>query len=103
MLRDAAIAEYRDISDPVSIVVASLPKRKGHIRHARALDHSDVGAALAKIDANGSRTAIKLAIRFLALTAARQVEVRRATWDQIDMESATWVRPTENMKAAAAQ
>ena len=98
VLREAAIAAYRDISDPVSIVVASLPKRKGHIRHARALDHSDVGAALAKIDASGSRTVIKLAIRFLALTAARQIEVRKARWDQIDFETATWVVPPEDMK-----
>ena len=29
-------------------------------------------------------------MRFTALTAARQVEVRRATWDQFDLEAAVW-------------
>lgn len=72
VLRDAAIAEHRDLSDPVAVVLASLPKRKTAVRHARALPHSDVGAALAKLDAAGSRLpTVVPAIRFLALTGAR--------------------------------
>lgn len=37
--------------------------------------------------------ATKLAIWLTALTASRQIEVMRATWDQFDLESAVWVKP----------
>ena len=35
----------------------------------------------------------------MVLTAARSVEVRLATWDEIDMEAARWTVPPEHMKA----
>ena len=38
------------------------------------------------------------AIRFGVLTAARQAEVRRATWDEFDFESAVWSVPEAHMK-----
>ena len=42
---------------------------------------------------------IKLAFEFMVLTAARTVEVRLATWDEIDMDAARWTIPPEHMKA----
>ena len=33
------------------------------------------------------------------LTAARSAEVRKATWDEVDVEGATWTVPAERMKA----
>ena len=39
-------------------------------------------------------------MRFTALTVSRQVEVRRATWEQFDLESAVWVKPAEATKTA---
>ena len=45
-----------------------------------------------------SRSA-KLALEFLVLTAARSGEVRKAMWDEIDIDSATWTVPAERMKA----
>ena len=41
----------------------------------------------------------KLALEFLILTAARSAEVRKATWDEIDLDGAVWVLPAERMKA----
>ena len=41
----------------------------------------------------------KLALEFLVLTAARSGEVRKATWDGIDLDGATWTVPAERMKA----
>ena len=41
----------------------------------------------------------KLALEFLVLTAARSGEVRKATWDEIDLDGATWTVPAERMKA----
>ena len=41
----------------------------------------------------------KLALEFLILTAARSGEVRKATWDEIDLGGAVWTLPAERMKA----
>ncbi len=57
-----------------------------------------MGAALVKIDATRCAPSTKRAIRFTALTAARQIEVRRANWEQFDLEAAVWVKPAESMK-----
>ena len=42
---------------------------------------------------------IKLGFEFMVLTAARTIEVRLATWDEIDMEAARWTVPPDHMKA----
>ena len=82
----------------VETVMRSLPKAAA-VRHHRALHFSDVAAALARVDADPriGRT-VQLAIRFGVLTAARQAEVRRATWDEFDVEAAVWTVPAAHMK-----
>lgn len=40
------------------------------------------------------------AMEFTILTGARTTEVLRATWDEFDLEAATWTVPMERMKAA---
>jgi integrase len=39
-------------------------------------------------------------LRFTILTGVRSGEARGATWDELDMDAATWVIPKERMKAA---
>ena len=103
VLREAMLREWRsDGSDPVAVVLASLPKRRELTKHARAIDWREVAEGLAAIDANGGTRAAKLACRFIALTACRQIEARRATWDQIDFDTATWVKPAAEMKTGKA-
>ena len=99
VLRDAQLAEWRNGDDPVGVVVASLPKRKGEVRHAPALHHGDVAESLEKVE--GEPT-ITLAMRFIVYTASRQIEVRRMTWDQVSMDTATWTRPAKIMKTGKA-
>lgn len=62
-------------------------------KHATFLPVEDVAPALARIEASGCGLSVSLAIRFLALTAKRLVEVRRASWDQMDLEAAEWMIP----------
>ncbi|WP_428377766.1 tyrosine-type recombinase/integrase [Lichenicoccus sp.] len=49
---------------------------------------------LARSDGTGA-----LAVRFIALTAARSGEVRGASWSQIDLEAKVWTVPADRMKA----
>ncbi len=93
-------SEFRAEGSPVEAVRRGLRKRAGGPRHHDAVHWSDVGGALARIDAGQCRPSTKRAMRFTALTAARQVEVRRATWDQFDLEAAVWIKPAEATKTA---
>lgn len=79
VLEWARINEYRAEASLVETVRRSLPKRAVGPKHHHALHWPEVGAALAKIDATKCAPSSKRAIRFTALTAARQIEVRRAT------------------------
>ena len=100
VLEWARIAEFRAEGSPVETVRRRLPKRVGGPKHYDALHFSQVGGALARIDATNCAPSTKRAIRFTALTASRQVEVRRATWDQLDLEAAVWVKPAQATKTA---
>ena len=55
--------------------------------------------ALEKVRTSTADTVTKLAFEFLALTAARSGEVRRATWAEIDWRGRRWTAPAERMKA----
>ena len=55
--------------------------------------------ALEKVRTSTADTVTKLAFEFLALTAARSGEVRRATWAEIDWTKRKWTVPAERMKA----
>ena len=98
VLEWARIAEFCAEGSPVETVRHRLPKRVGGPKHFQALHFSEVAGALARIDATNCGPSTKRAIRCTALTASRQVEVRRATWEQFDLEAATWVKPAEAAK-----
>ena len=100
VLEWARIAEFRAEGSPVETVRRRLPKRAGGPKHYDALHFSEVAGALARIDATNCAPSTKRAIRFTALTASRQVEVRRAAWEQFDLEGAVWVKPAEATKTA---
>ena len=61
--------------------------------HAKFLPAAEIADELAKLDASGYSDAVKLAVRFTALTAKRLCEVRRAVWDEIDLEAKIWKIP----------
>jgi integrase len=46
--------------------------------------------------------ASRMAMLFAILTAARSGEVRKATWEQIDLEARTWTRSATDMKMKVA-
>ena len=82
---------HREMANP-----ASGPKRQIDVpppTHARFLPAEELAGELAKLDASGCSEAVKLAVRFTALTAKRLCEVRRATWAEIDLDARTWTIP----------
>lgn len=67
------------------------------VQHHAALPYSDLPAFMSSLR---TQTGIgALALEFAILTAARTGEVIAATWDEIDLDAATWTVPKERMKA----
>ena len=85
-----AVAAGLRSDDPCPAVRAALPRRSQRTTHHRAIHHSELGRALKRIDASPAWPGTRLAISFLALTAARSGEVRGATWSEIDLEARLW-------------
>ena len=99
VMRWAVAQGYRPDDAAGPALTAVLPKRSAATTHHRALHHSHVAAALRKVRESGVATSTRLAIDFLALTAARTTEVRLATRSEIDRQDGVWTVPAERMKA----
>ena len=96
-----AVAQGHRTDDPAGIVIdAALPRNGVMRRHMPALPYDEVADCIAKVKAStrASRSS-KLALEFLVLTAARSGEVRKASWDEMDVKGATWTVPASRMKA----
>ena len=85
-------------SNPLDGVADELGPRGKVAERSRALPYSDVAAALACIDESTTTAAVRLAIRFMWLTAVRGAEVRGATWGEFDLDAGLWEIPAERMK-----
>ena len=96
-----AVAQGHRNDDPAGIVIdAALPRGDVKVQHLPALPYDEVAECLATVKASqGASASSKLALEFLILTAARSGEVRKATWDEIDVGGAVWTLPAERMKA----
>ena len=96
-----AVAQGYRTDDPAGIVVdAALPRNAVKRRPMPALPYEEVAECIAKVKASRRASASsKLALEFLVLTAARSADVRKATWEEIDVEGATWTVPAGRMKA----
>lgn len=90
---------YREDNPAADAIAAALPKNGGKRNHFRAIPHHEVAAALATVGSSGAWPGTKLAFEFLVLTAARSGEIRKARWEEIDFEAATWTVPADRMKA----
>jgi integrase len=73
------------------------PAKVAKVEHHRALRIDDMPSFMAKLremPGMGAR-----ALQFVVLTAARSGEVRGATWQEVDLDAATWTVPGARMKA----
>jgi integrase len=78
-------------------MILPMSRKVRPIRHFAALDWREAPAFMAKLreqDSIGAK-----ALQFAILTGARSIEVRGATWDEIDMQAAEWNIPAHRMKA----
>ena len=97
-----AVAQGFRADDPTGKALGDALPKTGRVEHHRALPFAEVGAAIEKVRATGAWPATKFAFELLTLTATRSGEVRLATWDEIDLETATWTIPAGRMKSRRA-
>ena len=90
--------EMNPAGEGISPALPSQPKVKDHFK---ALPYGELAAALACIDSSTAGKVTKLAVRFLALTAARSGEVRGCRWTEIDLPRKLWIIPASRMKSGA--
>ena len=94
-----AVAQGFRADDPTGKALGDALPKTGRTQHHRALPFAEVGTAIEKVRATDAWPATKLAFELLILTATRSGETRLATWDEIDLDCATWSIPAARMKA----
>jgi integrase len=89
-----AVAEQMRDDNPSGAL--NLPKMRSTGGHFSSLPYPEVAHCIDTVRGSGARSATKLALEFLILTAARSGEVRAATWDEIKGD--VWRVPEERTK-----
>ena len=98
----ARVREHRQGENPARWkghldMLLAKPSKVATVEHHAALPYTEVGDLMKSLrELEGVSAA---ALEFAILTAARSGEVRGATWDEIDLDAATWTIPAERMKA----
>lgn len=93
-----AIAQGHRPDDPTDTVAAALPMNLTRSVPYRALPYAEVAGAIAKMRASTSSPALRFAFEFQVLCAVRPGEARRARWQHIDLDAATWTIPARDIK-----
>ena len=91
---------YRNDNPTSDAITKALPKQGQRVKHFTALPFAEVATALATIRGTAAHPSTKLAFELLTLTACRSGEARLATWDEVDLDAATWTIPAARMKNA---
>jgi integrase len=80
-------------------VPSGLSRQPRNRKHHPAVPWQDIPAFVIQVQTANCGLAVKLALEFLLLTAARTVETIGARWNEIDLAAATWTVPATRMKS----
>ncbi len=90
------VATLRAEFDPVSALRGSIIRPP--VQNAEAMSREQLKLFLLKLRNYGGLRTTLLAIRFMALTFVRTVEMRRGAWAEVNFDDALWVIPGDKMK-----
>lgn len=82
--------------DPAALL-KGLVKRP-QVRHNPPLKWEEIPDFLNRVDEEGGYRTTVLALKLMALTFVRTVELRKASWSEFDLDAAIWTIPAERMK-----
>ena len=98
VLRYAVVEKHRS-DNPAADLKWLLPTVRKAANHRASLPYRQAPEALVEWQALSINPAIKLAVLFIVLTAARLSEATKATWSEIDLSERIWTVPARRMKA----
>ena len=93
-----AFGYRRDNPADGGVLKMVVPRSRAKSGHFRSVPWADVPAVYAELVMADGSESLRLVMQFLVLTMARSGEVRGATWDEVDLERATWSVPGSRMK-----
>lgn len=91
-----AVATSRAERDPSPDLRGAL--KAVPVKHMARVGESELPELLRSIATYEGEPETRLALRFLALTFVRTIELRQAEWTEIDLERREWRIPAEKMK-----
>lgn len=91
-----AAASLRADADPAAALKGVVIRPK--IKHNRPLSSKEIPQLVAALQKFGGFRSTRIAIELLLLTFVRTVELRKATWGEIDLDNAIWRIPAARMK-----
>ncbi len=92
----AVILGYID-HDPCAKLGKALRPRESK-NSAALTDTREIGLLLKALDDYTGFPSVKYGLKIMAYVFLRSLELRAATWQEIDLENATWTVPAERMK-----
>ena len=93
-----AVVEKHRLDNPAADLKLLLPKVRKVPNHRASLDYTDAPKAMAEWQTLFMNEAVRLAVLFIVLTAARLSEATCATWSEIDRAKRVWSVPGRRMK-----
>ena len=97
VLETAVIEKYRP-DNPARALKRLLPKVRKVPNHRASLPYTDVREVMAEWQTLSINPAVKLAVLFIVLTAARLTEATDAIWSEIDRRKRVWQVTARRMK-----
>lgn len=92
-----AVATSRAEYDPTTLLRGALPAPKVK-HHSAIIDPVKIGALLRAIEGYDGQPLTQIALQLTPHLFVRPGELRRAEWDEFDLEKAIWTIPADKMK-----
>jgi integrase len=92
-------AGLREHGVEMRLVSRALPRQPSPDHHLPALRAADVPGFMRALSHSPASPLVRMGVQLLVLTASRPGNIRQMRWEDIDLETATWTRPAEQMKS----
>lgn len=91
-----AVSTLRADSDPAAALRGAIHRPK--VVHRKPLNREQISKFLLALDAYSGHPTTRIALQLMLLTFVRTVELRQASWSEIDFDRTEWRIPAERMK-----
>lgn len=91
-----AVVTLRADADPAAALKGAI--HRPQVNHSKAMSVDAISDFKAKLDKYGGNRTTVLAMRLMLYIFVRTVELRKAPWEEFDLDGAEWKIPAERMK-----